>query len=152
MIFGMMQWLNGSQIMLGNNHTMIPTYYVEKLTVKMHGDDSYLDLTQSRITGILTIDIAGDDNTVFINHPNKLYLTVTGRNSYVGNRSSTSQDSQIQVVGEGSTYKTNVGYISYLFGPYMTLIKNFAIVVLAGIVLYKALPLLASNRSVSIRI
>jgi hypothetical protein len=112
----MIHTLYGSQIYLGDHSTIRTANYYQNLTATIEGSGCYLDLAYASISNKLTIKIIGNSNTVFINHPNELQLSVTGNNCTVNNIFQAAPSS-INISGQ-SIYNDNVGHCTYLFNQY----------------------------------
>lgn len=89
----------------------------KNMTVAISGDGSDVDMRQAEISDTLTIYIMGNDNTVAINHPNRLRLAIRGDNCHVTNQCK-SHGTLLDIRGENSTYESELPLKRRPFGPF----------------------------------
>lgn len=76
------------------------------MTVAIRGDGSEVNMRPAEISDTLTIYIMGNNNTVAINHPNRLRLAIRGDNCHVTNLCK-SRGTILDIRGKSSTYETD---------------------------------------------
>ena len=138
---------NRAKISVESNSTISTNDKAKSLVAEMKGHNSHLDLSRARISGTLEIDISGHNNTIIINHPNMLILTVTGHKCRVTNLWCAGKNSQITVSGSNSRYKEGVGLGYMLFGTLKRTISTIALTGLFAFMLSKTLTTKNANIS-----